>query len=115
MLTATCSQCQQSIHVALRRGTRLAAIACPHCGDGRSGTPLPGPALATRTWALHHIVSATASETARLIGERLPDAPTSGHGSAYALIRKCRSQLEDVSSWLATSAAAIDYAAADNR
>jgi hypothetical protein len=82
--------------------------------DGRSGTPLPGPALATRTWALHHIVSATASETARLIGERLPDAPSTGHGSPHTLVRKCRTQLEDVSSWLATSAAAMDYAAADN-
>jgi hypothetical protein len=32
MPTATCSRCQQNSHVALRRGVRLAAIGCPHCG-----------------------------------------------------------------------------------
>lgn len=77
--------------------------------DGRTGTPLPAPSLSTRTWALHHIVSATASETARLIGEQLPDAPSGSHGSPHNLIRKSRSQLEEVSSLLATSAAAIDF------
>ena len=77
--------------------------------DGRAGTPLPAPGLATRTWALHHIVSATASETARLIGEELPEAPSSSHSSPHGLIRKSRSLLEDVSSWLASSAAAIDF------
>jgi len=78
--------------------------------DGRSGTPLPGPSVATRVWALHHIASAMTSETARLIGEQLPSAPSGSHSSPHEGVRAARKQLEETSSRLASVAAALDYA-----
>jgi hypothetical protein len=79
--------------------------------DGRTGAPLPEPSVAVRVWALHHIVSATTSEAARLIGEPLPTAPSSSHTSPTDGIRKVRLDLDETSSRLGLIAAALDYAA----
>lgn len=79
--------------------------------DGRAGTPLPQPSLPVRVWALHHIVTAAASETARLTGEQLPHAPTGGHTDPYEAIRTARKDLDATGSRLGLAAAALDYAA----
>ncbi len=79
--------------------------------DGRTGAPLPEPSVAARVWALHHIVSATTSETARLIGEPLPDAPSGGHTSPREVIRSVRTALDEAGTRLSLAAAALDYAA----
>ena len=78
--------------------------------DGRGGMPLPGPSIATRVWALHHIASAMTSETARLIGERLPNAPAASYASPHEGVRAARTQLDEISIRLASIAAALDYA-----
>jgi hypothetical protein len=78
--------------------------------DGRTGAPLPEPSVAVRVWALHHIVAATASETVRLTGEALIDAPSSGHHSPREAIRRAGKNLDETSTLLAHAAAALDYA-----
>lgn len=79
--------------------------------DGRAGAPLPEPSLPVRVWALHHIVTAAASETTRLIGERLPHAPTGSHTDPHEAIRLVHKDLINSGARLGQAAAALDYAA----
>ena len=79
--------------------------------DGRIGAPLPEPTVPVRVWALHHIVTAAASETARLIGEQLPHAPSGGHTDPHEAIRHVRKDLTEAGARLGLAAAALDYEA----
>jgi hypothetical protein len=83
--------------------------------DGRAGAPLAEPSLPVRVWALHHIVTAAASETARLIGEQLPEAPSRSHTSPHDAIRTAATNLDETSTRLAGAAAALDFHARSRR
>lgn len=77
--------------------------------DGRAGAPLPEPSLPVRVWALHHIVTAAASETARLTGEQLPHSPTRSHADPHEVIRLVRKDLTESGARLGMAAAALDF------
>lgn len=77
--------------------------------DGRATTPIPGPTTATTAWSLHYIVSAAASEVARLRSNRLPSAPTPNHTSPRENLGRLQKMLSDAAHILSGIAAALDY------